>query len=57
MKASLATYPMRLRPGTGPIFEGEPTSEDLALALELFDALDPESQAWYRYNSVMFGGR
>ncbi|MCW5669405.1 MAG: hypothetical protein KIT86_07065 [Hydrogenophaga sp.] len=36
------------RPGPRPIFQGgEPTREDVQLALALFDALDAESQEWY----------
>lgn len=36
------------RPGPRPIFQGgEPTRGDVALALALFNALDPESQEWY----------
>lgn len=40
--------PKRLHPTPPPIFpEGEPTAEERALARELFEALDPESQEWY----------
>lgn len=36
------------RPGPRPIFQGgEPTQEDVQLALALFNALDAESQEWY----------
>jgi hypothetical protein len=37
----------RFRPQHPPIFDGEPTAEDVALARELFEALDLESQQWY----------
>lgn len=40
--------PQRLRPGHPPIFpDGDPTSEDVELALALFHELDAESQRWY----------
>ena len=39
--------PKRLRPGLPPIFDGVPTREDIALAIELIEALDPESAEWY----------
>lgn len=49
------SIPARLRPGHPPIFaDGEPTPEDIALARALIDALDPESQAWYRRDSRLF---
>lgn len=36
------------RPGPRPIFQGgEPSLEDVQLALALFNALDAESQEWY----------
>lgn len=38
--------PKRLRPMPPPIFDGTPTPEDIALARDLFAALDPESQRW-----------
>lgn len=50
--------PVRLRPCTFPIFpDGEPTDADRELARELFQALDPESQDWYRhYCPALFAG-
>ena len=45
--------PWRLRPIIPPIFPDEfPTEADKDLAYELFLALDPESQEWYRRHSV-----
>lgn len=39
----------RFRPMPPPIFpDGPPTDDDIELARELFQALDPESQEWYR---------
>ncbi len=36
------------RPGPRPIFQGgEPTAQDVQLALALFNELDAESQEWY----------
>lgn len=36
------------RPSPQPYFQGgEPTRDDIELALALFHALDPESQEWY----------
>jgi len=48
----------RLRPMPPPVFpEGQPTADDRVLARELFRALDPESQAWYRREMPrLFGG-
>ena len=38
----------RFRPGPPPVFPtGEPTTDDVELALALFAELDPESQDWY----------
>ena len=38
----------RFKPSPGPIFQGgEPTREDVELALALFDALDAVSQEWW----------
>lgn len=38
----------RFRPLHPPVFpDGDPTPDDLELALELFEALDAESQSWY----------
>lgn len=39
--------PRRLRPVHPPIFDGEPTPTDAALALALIDELDDESRRWY----------
>lgn len=30
-----------------PVFQGEPTRQDIELAIALFEELDPESQTWY----------
>jgi hypothetical protein len=45
------------RPGCPPIFpDGDPTRADVALAHELYEALDDESKAWYRRaNPRVFG--
>lgn len=49
--------PTRWWPMPPPIFpDGPPTEEDIALARELFAALDPQSQEWYRRGSVLFAG-
>lgn len=42
----------RFRRMPPPVFSGEPTEEDVELARALFQALDPESQLWYRRCSV-----
>ena len=49
MPASFRDIPRRLRPGHPPIFPdgNEPTPADVALALDLFAALDVESFEWY----------
>lgn len=48
MPVSWRKIPARLRPNHPPIFEGgEPTQEDVDLAIDLFELLDPESQEWY----------
>jgi hypothetical protein len=39
--------PAKWRPMPAPIFDGEPSREDLELALALIEALDDESRAWY----------
>jgi hypothetical protein len=49
MPQSYRNISTRFRPGAPPIFpDGKYTAEDLELARELFKALDPESQEWYR---------
>ncbi len=50
--------PARLRPGTPPIFpdDEEPTQADIDLARELFQALDGDSQDWYRRQTRLFDG-
>jgi hypothetical protein len=40
--------PELLWPVYPPIFDGEPTAEDIELALALIEALDPPSRRWYR---------
>lgn len=42
----------RFRPQHPPIFDGEPTQDDVDLARALFAELDPESQAWYRGSAI-----
>ena len=37
----------RFRPQHRPVFAEAPTRDDVALALALFDELDPQSQDWY----------
>ena len=38
----------KYKPSPPPVFsDGEPSPADRALAQELFEALDPESQRWY----------
>jgi len=44
----------RLWPQTPPLFDGDPTEDDRELARELFAALDPDSQAWYRSHHADF---
>jgi hypothetical protein len=42
------SVPRRLWCGHPPIFpDGEPTRDDVALAIELLEALDPDSFDWY----------
>jgi hypothetical protein len=48
MPAAYREIPERLRPGHPPIFDGDPTPEDVELAQALFAELDAESQRWYR---------
>jgi hypothetical protein len=49
MPRAYLEIPPRLRPMPPPIFtNGDPSADDEILARELFRALDPESQAWYR---------
>jgi hypothetical protein len=47
MPAKYREIPERLRPQHPPIFDGDPSAEDIALARALFKELDPESQRWY----------
>ena len=48
MPASVRQIHCRWRPLHPPIFQnGEPTRDDILLALELVDALDEESREWY----------
>jgi hypothetical protein len=38
----------KVRPMHPPVFEGEdPTPDDIALAIDLIEALDADSRAWY----------
>jgi len=46
--ASYRAIPRWLWPQHPPIFDGQPTEADWDLARELWAALDPESQGWYR---------
>lgn len=39
---------LRFQPMPQPIFDGDPSPDDIELARSLFLALDPESQRWYR---------
>jgi hypothetical protein len=41
------SVPRRLWCGHPPMFDGEPTRDDIALAIELLEALDPDSFDWY----------
>ncbi len=45
----------KYKPLPPPIFDGDPTPADRALARELFLALDRESQAWYARCSTFDG--
>lgn len=45
----------KFRPGHPPVFDCDPTPEDVALARALFLELDAESQAWYRRGGGIFG--
>lgn len=58
MPGCIRDLPPWLRPMTPPVFPDEPpTNDDRALARELFQALDQESQEWYRANhSTLFRG-
>lgn len=59
MPLGYRSIPAKFRPQHPPIFHGEgtPTDADVALARDLFQALDPESQAWYlRSGSGLFAG-
>ncbi len=56
MPAAYREIPVRLRPMPSAIFENDPTPDDIALARELFLALDAESQSWYRKASHLFDG-
>jgi hypothetical protein len=47
LPAAYREIPERLRPRHPPIFDGEPTPEDIELARALFAELDAESQKWY----------
>ena len=54
MPARVRQIPCRWRPMHPPIFQnGEPTREDVLLALELVNALDAESFAWYGGEAAM----
>lgn len=39
----------KYRPGHPPIYDGTPTPAEIVEAHALLEALDPESQRWYRY--------
>jgi len=48
MPAAIRAIPAKWRPiPTPPFPDGPPTDADIALALELFALLDPESREWY----------
>lgn len=47
MSTALRAIPKRWRPNHPPIFDGPPTRDDIVLAVELIEALDDESRAWY----------
>lgn len=45
----------RFKPMHPPIFsDGDPSPADRALAQELFEALDAESQRWYSSSGALF---
>jgi hypothetical protein len=52
--------PEDLWPQHPPIFDDQPTAEDVALARALIEELDPASQRWYRgaegFEIVEFSG-
>lgn len=45
--------PAKFRPSHPPIFDADPTPEDIALARELFALLDEESRDWYGGTSFL----
>ena len=47
MPVAYRSIPEKWRPQHPPIFDGDPTPDDLDLARELWLALDEESQRWY----------
>lgn len=48
MPAEIRAIRKLWRPCAGPIFpDGEPTHDEIELAIDLLDALDAESFAWY----------
>lgn len=60
MPQAMRAYSMKFQPRPAPIFGGyttPPTDEEIALARELFTALDEQSQDWYRRGSrELFAG-
>jgi hypothetical protein len=48
LPAAYREIPEWLRPQQPPIFDDDPTPEDIELARALFVELDAESQRWYR---------
>lgn len=39
----------KYRPQHPPLYDGTPTPDEIKEAHALLEALDPESQRWYRY--------
>lgn len=54
LPAAYRAIPERLRPQHPPIFDDNPTPEDIELARALWEELDPESQRWYSRSSRIF---
>lgn len=47
MPRAYLEIPEKFRPGHPPIFDSDPSAEDVELALRLFEQLDRASRAWY----------
>lgn len=54
MPRSFLKFSEKIRPSHPPIFDDDPSQDEIAEARALFAELDEDSQAWYRRGSRLF---